>query len=95
MRQIFLLIVLFFVGHWLSRKLKRAQGRQEPHSRPNQASGTASSPGTPRLAEPMIRCAECGVHAPKSDSVTVAGQAFCCADHAQRHAARSAGRDAR
>jgi uncharacterized protein len=43
----------------------------------------------------MIRCAQCGVHAPKSDSVLVAGQTFCSHDHAQRYATRPTGRDAR
>jgi uncharacterized protein len=58
------------------------------------ANGSAN--GKPaQLAEPMIRCAQCGVHAPKSDSVLVAGQTFCSHDHAQRYATRPTGRDAR
>ena len=57
----------------------------------NGASNGANARGTqpPQLAEPMICCAECGVHAPKSDSVMVAGEAFCSADHAHRHAVRT------
>jgi uncharacterized protein len=42
-----------------------------------------------------VRCVECGVHTPRSESLVVAGQRFCCADHAHRHAARPTGRDAR
>ncbi|MGF6658104.1 uncharacterized protein OKW34_008694 [Paraburkholderia youngii] len=87
MRQIFLLILLFIVGQWLVKALRRHDA---------QRTGARSSNGQqPQLAEPMIRCVECGVHAPKSDSVSVAGQAFCCAAHAQRHGARPSGRDAR
>ncbi|MGA7779631.1 MAG: PP0621 family protein [Paraburkholderia sp.] len=106
MRQIFLLILLFVVGQWLVKALRRADAN---HS---QRTGAAGSPGAgqgagqsagaqrgasqaPRLAEPMIRCVECGVHAPASDSVVVAGQPFCCAAHAQRHATPPSGRDAR
>ncbi|WP_133647388.1 PP0621 family protein [Paraburkholderia flava] len=105
MRQLFLLIVLFFVGQWLVKALRRADTRTAQQRAGNAGSGQASSganPGAgagvprspPQLAEPMIRCVECGVHAPKSDSVAVGGQAFCCADHAHRHAART-GPDAR
>ncbi|SIT44426.1 conserved hypothetical protein [Paraburkholderia ribeironis] len=97
MRQIFLLILLFIVGQWLVKALRRhdAQTAQRTGKDANGTSGGARPADTPHLAEPMIRCVECGVHAPKSDSVVVAGQLFCCAAHAQRHGARPAGRDAR
>ncbi|ASL44518.1 hypothetical protein bAD24_I13630 [Burkholderia sp. AD24] len=109
MRQIFLLILLFVVGQWLVKALRRhdAQTGQRTggagaHGAAGQQAGAhgAARPAgqaqpRPQLAEPMIRCAECGVHAPKSDSVVVAGQPFCSAAHAQRHGARPSGRDAR
>jgi uncharacterized protein len=105
MRQIFLLILLFFVGQWVIKALRRhdAQAAQR-RSGASDSTGSAPGPGAqrgarassaPQLAEPMIRCVECGVHAPKSDSVVVAGQPFCSAAHAQRHGARPTGRDAR
>lgn len=34
-----------------------------------------------RLAEDMVRCAQCGVHLPKSESVMSQGQFFCSAGH--------------
>ena len=113
MRQIFLLILLFIVGQWLVKALRRhdAQASQRTGAGANGAAGAGGARGQsapnggargpnapqarPQLAEPMIRCAECGVHAPKSDSVVVAGQPFCSAAHAQRHGARPTGRDAR
>jgi uncharacterized protein len=111
MRQIFLLILLFIVGQWLVKALRRAEASRtsartdaggdaganaRTGAHPNgQANGGASSKSAPQLAEPMIRCVECGVHAPKSESVLVAGQTFCSHDHAKRHAARPTGRDAR
>jgi uncharacterized protein len=96
MRQIFLLILLFIVGQWLVKALRRhdAQAAQRSAGAKG-ANGGARPADAPQLAEPMIRCAECGVHAPKSDSVTVAGQPFCGPAHAQRHAARPTGRDGR
>ncbi|MBU9223185.1 PP0621 family protein [Burkholderia multivorans] len=89
MRQILLLILLFFAGSWLARKLRHAQeqvraGRGAGAARPN---GDARS-----LPEPMVRCAECGVHAPKGDAIAAAsGEYFCSTEHAQRHAARAGG----
>jgi uncharacterized protein len=110
MRQIFLLILLFIVGQWLVKALRRhdAQASQRTGADANGSAGAGRAKGPqgaargphapqaqPQLAEPMIRCAECGVHAPKSDSVVVAGQPFCSAAHAQRHGAHPTGRDAR
>jgi uncharacterized protein len=93
MRQIFLLILLFIVGQWLVKALRRHDA-QTAQRTGKDAEGTRGG-DTHQLAEPMIRCVECGVHAPKSDSIVVAGQPFCCAAHAQRHGARPTGRDAR
>ena len=106
MRQIFLLILLFVVGQWLVKALRRADAHhsQRTGAAGGQAGGRAAGEGNgaqartakaPQLPEPMIRCVECGVHAPASDSVVVAGEPFCCAAHAQRRAARPTGRDAR
>jgi uncharacterized protein len=105
MRQIFLLILLFVVGQWLVKALRRADANQSQRTGTTGAAGDPAAgqragaqrgaTQAPRLAEPMIRCVECGVHAPASDSVVVAGQPFCCAAHAQRHAAAPSGRDAR
>ncbi|MFM0124050.1 MULTISPECIES: PP0621 family protein [unclassified Paraburkholderia] len=104
MRQIFLLILLFIVGQWLVKALRRHDAQASQRSGANGAAGAKGANGPnggaraaapAQLAEPMIRCVECGVHAPKSDSVVVAGQPFCSAAHAQRHGARPTGRDAR
>ncbi|PLZ01624.1 deaminase [Burkholderia sp. WAC0059] len=119
MRQILLLVLLFVVGQWFVKALRRAQSTARPDARPDVRSGgarpgqgadsrarpagassassansgTGSNRTTGALPEPMVRCAECGVHAPRSESLAVAGQSFCCEEHAQRHAARAAGRD--
>ncbi|RQU42108.1 deaminase [Burkholderia cenocepacia] len=103
MRQILLLILLFFAGSWLARKLRHAQeqaqartGRAGYDEAPGAGAGAARPNGDARsLPEPMVRCAECGVHAPKGDAIAASGEYFCSAEHAQRHAARVNGRDAR
>ncbi|MBJ9592360.1 MULTISPECIES: PP0621 family protein [Burkholderia] len=105
MRQILLLILLFFAGSWLARKLRHAQ--EHAQARTGRGAGYdgasgAGGPGAARpngdarsLPEPMVRCAECGVHAPKGEAVAAGGDYFCSAEHAQRHAARANGRDVR
>ncbi|MDE1143488.1 MAG: PP0621 family protein [Paraburkholderia tropica] len=116
MRQIFLLILLFVVGQWFVKALRRAQ-TQSPQSRtgadPRQtgpfgtqgtngaqgSNGAAGAAGARRgngqgaLPEPMVRCAECGVHAPRSESVNVGAQSFCSAEHARVYDARKSGQD--
>ncbi|WP_114813181.1 PP0621 family protein [Paraburkholderia kururiensis] len=98
MRQIFLLILLFVVGQWLAKALRRVDARPADRAgagggnaagqQSDTASRRAGSTGT-RLAEPMVRCTECGVHVPNSESVVAAGQPFCCEEHARRHVART------
>ncbi|KVE39741.1 PP0621 family protein [Burkholderia sp. TSV86] len=102
MRQILLLILLFFASSWLARKIRQVQTRGGSFPGGFDGAGTASggAAGGPRaggstatdsgtLAEPMVRCAECGVHAPKSDAVATGGDYFCSSEHAARHAAHA------
>lgn len=35
----------------------------------------------PNAAEDMVRCAQCGVHLPRSESILAAGNYFCSAAH--------------
>lgn len=104
MRQILLLILLFFAGSWLARKLRHAQEQAQARAgrgagydgAPGAGAGAARPSGDARsLPEPMVRCAECGVHAPKGDAVVAGGEYFCSTEHAQRHGARASGHDAR
>jgi uncharacterized protein len=102
MRQILLLILIFFATSWIARKLRQAQGDARARRGGGGAAGRASghggagpARGPQALPEPMVRCAECGVHAPKGEATAGSGAYFCCAEHAARHAARAADRDAR
>jgi uncharacterized protein len=43
---------------------------------------SADDVGAPaRAAESMVRCAQCGVHLPRGDSVDSAGHYFCSRQH--------------
>ncbi|MEJ8798916.1 PP0621 family protein [Trinickia caryophylli] len=89
MRQLFLLVLLFFAGRWLVKAVRASEAQGARRTARSSSAGSRAKPGS--LAEPVVRCAACGVHAPKSESVFAGGQYFCCAEHASRHAARAAG----
>lgn len=105
MRQIFLLVVFVLAARWLVKTMRAAQTENAARggaarSGAPRGAGAAGPAGAarnaqPQLAEPMVRCAACGVHSPKSDSVRSGDQYFCSVEHAQRHAARAGGREGR
>ncbi len=39
-------------------------------------------------AEEMVRCAQCGVHLPKSESIMAAGNYYCSDAHRRQHTAK-------
>ncbi len=43
--------------------------------------------GEPRIPTPedMVRCTHCGVHLPRSESLTSGGNYFCSEDHLRLH----------
>lgn len=100
MRQILLLVLLFVVGQWFVKALRRAQPQSRPGAQPQPgqgaprgANGGANASGKAALPEPMVRCAECGVHAPRSESINVGARSFCSAEHARVYDARTTGQD--
>lgn len=43
-------------------------------------------PGPPSTkTEDMVRCAQCGVHLPRSESLGSNGDFYCCDDHLRLH----------
>lgn len=52
--------------------------------------GSEVSPGAAEVREPeaMLRCAECGLHLPASQSLPGRGGAFCSAEHRQQFESR-------
>ncbi len=42
-------------------------------------------PPTPQIEEDMVRCARCGVHQPKSESILSEGEYYCSQDHRRLH----------
>lgn len=104
MQRIFFWIVLLFVGQWLWRRERQQRAKDAANApRPGTSAGSSRSTWSTgpaageaaRLPEPMVRCAECGAHAPLSDSLVVGTRHFCSPEHARLHAERPVGRESR
>jgi uncharacterized protein len=66
-----LLLAILFAVYWFfkSYKRKRSRGPRPPHAH--------------RGAEDMVRCAQCGVHLPRSEARQAEGQLYCGEEHAR------------
>ena len=74
MAKIILLVLGLLFAYWILRSYRRRVDRREEQ-------GRAAGP------EDMVRCAQCGVHLPRSESVTTQGSFYCSADHERAHRA--------
>lgn len=70
MGKYLLLIVAVFVLYWLLRAgiRRRRQG----------------GPPSQKAAQDMVRCASCGVHLPRGESLALRGKFYCCEEHRRR-----------
>ena len=75
MGKYLLLIAGVVVVYWLVRSSLRRRARTQQRDK--------------TTAEDMVRCAECGVHLPRGESLVVRDRYFCCAEHRHRHDARN------
>jgi uncharacterized protein len=74
--KIILVVLGLLLVYWVLRSYRRRVERREP--RPPSAAG----------GEDMVQCARCGVHLPRSESITTQGRFYCSPDH-QRQSERS------
>lgn len=66
-------ILLLAIAVWLIFKvLKQYSQSVNKTEKPQSAS------------EDMVQCAQCGVHLPKSDSLLIKGEFFCCEAHSKK-----------
>ena len=73
MAKIILLALGLLAVWWILRSYRRRVDRGE--------SGAAAA------GEDMVRCAHCGVHLPRSESLATQGQFYCGAEHQRVHQA--------
>lgn len=71
MAKLLLLVAVILVVFWIFK------GYRHSLDRPRQ-------PGA-RAVEDMVRCAHCGLHLPKSESVAARGEFFCSDEHRRNH----------
>jgi uncharacterized protein len=71
--KIILLVLGLILVVWLVRSYRRRVDR-------GNTQGT-----TPTQGESMVRCAHCGVHLPRSESLTTQGSFYCSAEHQRAH----------
>lgn len=74
MSKIILLVIAFAAAFWLVRGLRR---RSEAES------VDQDQKSAPPGAEDMVRCAQCGVHLPRGESVMSGQEFFCSIRHQQ------------
>lgn len=79
MQRLLFWFAFFFLCSWLWRRAHRPGPRAAPHRR-----GAAPA----QLAEPVVQCAQCGAHAPLSESRSAAGLHFCSDEHARQYLSR-------
>ena len=46
-------------------------------------------PAVPESSEYMVRCVQCGIHQPRSESILAGGEYFCCEAHRRDRAGRA------
>ena len=71
MAKILLLVLGLALAYWILKSYKRKLDRR------------AKTPTTG--AEDMVRCAHCGVHLPRSESLKTNEVFYCSADHRRMH----------
>lgn len=81
MSRILFWIVLLGAGYWFWRRARTAVLRAAAA----QAGAAHAARGAPQLIEPMVRCAYCGAHSPRSATVASHRHHFCNAEHARRY----------
>jgi uncharacterized protein len=79
MGRLLIWLALGFAAWWWLRSLRRGERRAPPASQP---SASTSAPAREALPQPMLRCAHCGVHLPRSEALLAQGGAsYCSAEH--------------
>lgn len=72
MKYILLLVLGLLVVYWILKSYRRRV--QRPGAPPHATGG-----------EDMVRCEHCGVHLPRSESLTTQGRFYCTPEHRREH----------
>jgi uncharacterized protein len=69
MSRLLFLLAVIAVVYWLLKSFRKQSPKQD----------------TPATSEDMVRCAQCGVHLPKSESILSGGNFYCSDAHRREH----------
>ncbi|MBI4205809.1 MAG: preprotein translocase subunit YajC [Betaproteobacteria bacterium] len=72
MAKIILLVLGLLLAYWI---LKTFRKRVDKPDRPPQTGA----------GEDMVRCEHCGIHLPRSESLTTRGHFYCSPEHQRQH----------
>ena len=72
MAKILLVVLGLLLAYWILKGYRKRLDKREP---PPPAAGV----------EDMVRCAQCGVHLPRSESIVTHGKFYCSAEHQRLH----------
>ena len=72
MSRLLFLLAVIVVVYLLLRSYRRQSPRQDPLD----------------SSEEMVRCAKCGVHLPKSESILAGGNFYCSDAHRREHTSK-------
>ena len=74
MAKIILVVLGLLAAWWILKTYRRRVDRRD-------------APPATGAGENMVQCALCGLHLPRSESLTSEGRVYCSADHRERHQA--------
>ncbi len=69
-------LILLVLGAWIVYRLVKNSGRTTVKRESAQKN---------EIGEDMVRCVQCGVHLPRSESIVSHGEYFCTNEHRQFH----------
>jgi uncharacterized protein len=76
--KIILLVVGLLLVYWILKSYRRGVDQR-------------GAPPRAKADENMVRCEHCGIHLPRSESVTTHGTFYCTSEHQREHEGRSSG----
>lgn len=78
MARIFLLLAVVLAIIWWLRSRAAARHARDEAARPAPAQRTAADA---EASEPMVQCAQCGVHLPRGEAIAFQGLHYCRRSH--------------
>jgi uncharacterized protein len=70
-KYLFLLVIVLLVGWWIAKRYRQGVDARDA--------------AAPRGDEDMVRCAQCGIHLPRSEGLVTRGRYYCSAEHQRQH----------